>query len=60
MDVFRFMIVKRLCEPFCPPHRPITQICTLKLVPMGEHKGSPIRTNLRAIRPAPFQAVERS
>ncbi len=26
----------------------------------GEHKASPIGTNLRAIRPAPFQAVERS
>ncbi len=42
MDVFRFVVVKRLCEPFCPPHRPITQICTLKLVPMGEHKASPL------------------
>src|SRR6266702_8510523 len=47
MDGFRFTVVKRLCEPFCPPHHPITQICTLKLVPMGEHKASPIRTNLR-------------
>ncbi len=42
MDGFRFTVVKRLCEPFCPPHHPITQICTLKLVPMGEHKASPL------------------